>query len=272
WVAKYERDPDAEAPAGSASASINDVARYLRLQLDEGRFDGKAVIDADALAVTHMPHMIPSLPRTQTSRTGFYGLGWNVRYGELGQVAIGHSGAFYLGAATNINLLLGEGLGIAALTNAAPIGVAEAITNDFLDIVRNGAPTVDWLGFYGMVFQSMRDAEAAEFDYGPAPSGARHPGPPADYVGTYENGYYGPVVIAAEGDGLAMTLGPADAPTTRALMPYDGDTFTFETFGENAVGPTGAAFSRDPSGAVSELILEYYDRNGLGTFRHAAKN
>lgn len=270
WVAKYERFPDAEAPAGGASASIADIARYLRLQLNEGRFEGRSLIDADALAATHAPQQITGPPRTPTSRAAFYGFGWNVSYDEHGYLELGHSGAFYLGAATNISLLPSEELGIAVFTNAAPIGVAEAIAKSFLDIARNGAQTVDWLGFYGMVFRAMRNAEMNEFDYAEPPTAAEPPGPLDDYEGVYANDYYGPVTIARLGDRLTMTLGPTDRPIARALAPYDGDTFTFETFGENAVGPTGAAFARDASGAVSKVVLDYYDRSGLGTFRRAA--
>lgn len=272
WVAKYERYPDAEAPAGGASGSIADLAQFLRLQLAEGSFDGKRIVDAAALAATHAPQQIPGPPRTPTSRAGFYGFGWNVSYDERGYLGIGHSGAFYLGAATSVNMVPGEELGIAVLTNAAPIGVAEAIANSFIDIAQNGAQTVDWLGFYGMIFQAMRNADAAGFDYAEPPAAARKPGPLAEYAGVYGNDYYGPITISLAGDALSMTLGPADSSTTRALRPFDGDTFTFETFGENAVGPAGAAFVRDDSGAVTAVVLDYYDTSGLGTFRRVAGN
>ncbi len=126
--------------------------------------------------------------------------------------------------------------------------------------------------FYGMVLKSMRDAEVAEFDYADPPAAAQSPGPLAEYAGVYGNDYYGPIKISLGGDSLSMTLGPLDAPTTRALRSYDGDTFTFETFGENAVGPAGAAFVRDDSGAVTAVVLDYYDTNGLGTFRRIAGN
>ena len=57
------------------------------------------VIDPAALDVTHVPHSVPSPPATPDARTGFYGLGWNVSYGEQGRLQLGHSGAFNLGDA-----------------------------------------------------------------------------------------------------------------------------------------------------------------------------
>ena len=180
WVAKFDRQPDAEAPAGGASASINDIARFMRLQINGGTFEGKAIIDPDALTTTHVPQVIPGPPRTPASRTSFYGLGWNVAYDDLGRAVLSHSGAFDLGASTNVTILLGEGLGIAVLTNGEPVGVPEAIANSFLDIAQHGSQTVDWFGFYGKVFQAMRDAQGAAFDYANPPGDAKRPGPLAD--------------------------------------------------------------------------------------------
>lgn len=267
WVAKYDRNPDPQAPAGGASASIDDVARYLRLQLGGGTFAGEEIINADALAVTHAPQQIPGPPRTPLSRVGFYGLGWNVGYDDLGRVGIGHTGAFFLGASTTVSLLPGEALGIAVLSNGEPIGVPEGIANSFLDIAQNGAQTVDWLGFYGMIFQAMRDGEAAAFDYATRPGDAKPPSALGEYVGAYSNAYYGPLVVKMDGNTLVMTLGPERAPNTLVLTPYDGDIFSFETIGENAVGLAGVAFRRHPDGTVSDAVIDFYDQTGLGTFQ-----
>jgi CubicO group peptidase (beta-lactamase class C family) len=127
WEEKYQREPDAQSPAGGASSSVRDMAQWMRLHLGGGRVDGKQIIAADALAETYRPEMVSNPARDPaTDRAGFYGLGWGVGYDELGRVKLSHSGAFALGAATTVYLLPSEQLGIVILTNAAPIGVAEA--------------------------------------------------------------------------------------------------------------------------------------------------
>jgi len=108
WAALYDRDPDAEAPAGGASASLNDMLRFLRLQLGNGTLDGKTIVDADALAQSHVPQMISVPARSQAARAGFYGFGWNVTYDDEGRARIGHSGAFELGAGTNVTFMPGR--------------------------------------------------------------------------------------------------------------------------------------------------------------------
>ncbi len=266
WVAKYDRDPDAEAPAGGASASLNDMLRFVRLQLGNGTLDGKEIVNADALAAAHEPQMISSPPRSPAARAGFYGFGWNVAYDDEGRARIGHSGAFELGAATNVTFMPGEDLGIVALTNGMPIGVAEAIGAAFLDVAQNGKQTVDWVGFMGGIFAQMRAAEAPEVDYAKAPENPKPARNLAAYIGNYGNSYYGPLVVSAEDDNLSMSMGPQGAPTTFALTHFDGDTFSFETIGENANGLAGAIFTVGEDGEATKVVLDYYDRTGLGTF------
>lgn len=264
WQAVFERDPDAQAPAGSASSTIADIARFMRLQLGGGMLDGKRIVDAQALAATHLPYQVPG------GGAADYGLGWNVGRDARGRTVLSHSGAFYLGAATHLRLLPSEQLGIAVLTNGEPIGVPEAISMSFLDVVDSGRVTADWLDRFGQFFQTMRDEERAPFlHWRTAPANPRPPAPLAEYAGTYGNAYYGPIRIWERGPLLTVSLGPAGNGTSVDLVPYDDDSFVFETFGENAVGLAGFVFRRDGKGAVSSVTIDFYDRSGLGTFERA---
>ena len=266
WAAKFDRNADAEAPAGGASGSLNDMLRFMRLQLGNGTLDGQEIVKADALAPAHVPQMIPGPPRSQATPAGFYGFGWNVSYDDEGRVRIGHSGAFELGTATFVTFMPGEDLGIVVLTNGTPIGVAEAVGAAFLDVAQNGEQTVDWVGFMGHIFDQMRAAEAPEVDYTDVPPDPKPARDLAAYAGRYGNSYYGPLTVAAEDGKLSMTMGPQGAPTTFALTHFNGDTFSFETIGENANGLAGAIFSVGDDGKAGKVVLDYYDRTGLGTF------
>ena len=54
-----------------------------------------------------------------------------------------------------------------------------------------------------------------------------------------------------------MTMGPEDNPTTFALSHFDGNTFTYQTIGENGVGPSNAVFDVS-DGAASSVELPFY--------------
>ena len=51
----------------------------------------------------------------------------NVSYDQQGRARLNHSGGFALGAATHVNMMPSEQLGIVILTNAYPVGVAEGL-------------------------------------------------------------------------------------------------------------------------------------------------
>jgi CubicO group peptidase (beta-lactamase class C family) len=266
WVAKYSRDADAEAPAGGASSSVEDLAQWMRLQLGYGKYEGRPIIDPDALATTHIPHANLGPPPAPAARTTFYGLGWNVTYDDQGRLRLAHSGAFDLGAATSVFMLPGEQLGIVVLTNGRPQGIPEAIGAGFFDVAQNGALTVDWLGFAQGQFQRMEEAMKPKVDYSKLPVHPRPAKQDSAYTGTYDNSYYGPLVVAGDQGKLAMIMGPGSKPTTFPLSHYDADTFSFETIGENANGLAGAIFTVEVDGRASSVRLDFYDQTGLGTF------
>ncbi|MEV7277003.1 serine hydrolase [Streptomyces sp. NPDC093111] len=261
WQARYVRDPDAQSPAGGVSSTARDMATWLKLQLGDGKLDGRQIIAADALQRTHWPEAIANPPHAPAARTGFYGLGWNVSYDDAGRLRLSHTGAFALGAHTNVTMLPGEDLGIVVLTNTAPVGVADAVALDFFDIAEHGQPTRDWMPLVNQLYEQEADAGRSKTDYTHPPTGAAPGQPPATYKGTYRNAYYGPAEIVTAPDGtLTLQLGPK--PQSYRLTHYAGDTYSFETAGENAVGRTGVTFTPDGK----SFTVEYLDGEGLGTF------
>jgi CubicO group peptidase (beta-lactamase class C family) len=266
WAARYTRDADAEAPAGGASSSVRDLTQWMRLQLDNGVHAGDEVVDPAALDVTRVPHSVSSPPAAPDGRAGFYGLGWNVSYDDHGRLQLGHSGAFNLGAATSVLMLPGEQLGIVALTNGHPEGIPEAITAGFLDVANHGQLTVDWLTFTAGIFEQIEQADAPATDWTKPPADPAPARPLDAYIGTYANSYYGPLTVSADGGDLTMSMGPPEQPTTFLLTHYAGDTFTFQSIGENANGLAGAIFTASPGEPAASVRLDFYDREGLGTF------
>jgi len=264
WKRSTTENADGQAPAGGASSSIDDLDKWMRLQLDDGKFDGKQVIDAAALNQTRVPHSVSSPPLASAGEPGFYGLGWNVRYDELGRLRLNHSGGFELGAATSVTLMPSERLGIVVLTNGQPIGVPEAVSAAFFDMAQNGRQTVDWLPFYRKVVQAATLTGISPTNYAKPPKNATPAKADDAYTGTYANDYYGPLTVTSDDRGhLSMTLGPDKM--SFPLAHYTGDTFSYQTQGENAVGLSGVTFHTS-SGKATSVTIEHLDANKLGTF------
>ena len=264
WRARYVRDADAQSPAGGASSTVRDMSQWIRLQLANGRLGGRRVIDENALLQTHLPHIVSSPPRAPAGRTDFYGLGWNVGYDDHGRLTLSHSGAFDLGAATSVTLLPSEQLGLVALTNAAPVGVPEAVSRTFLDIAQDGKPSVDWLGLFGKLFAQLDQQGRSKVDYSKPPAHPVPARPQRAYIGTYASTYYGRLTVRAGAHGLVMRLGPR--PTAFPLHHYTGDVFSYRTQGENAVGLSGVTFARSGKQRAGTVTVENLDHTGLGRF------
>jgi CubicO group peptidase (beta-lactamase class C family) len=272
-VTPQQRDPDSESPAAGVSSNVNDLARWMRLVLSAGTFEGQEVIPAAALAPMHVPHSIINLPTVlsdpATQRASFYGLGTNLSYTDFGTPQWSHSGAFALGAGTAYYLLPASKFGVVALTNGIPIGVAETLCLDALDIAQRGAPSRDWLAVVVPIFTAMLASPygaGIDWEMPPDPVTAAQPGDA--YAGTYHNDFYGDVTVVAAGNDLSFLIGPE--PREFALTHYDRDTFSWQPTGENAVLRSGLTFSIGPDGKATGFNDLYLASGGPGTLWRTA--
>ena len=266
YTPRYVRDPDAQSPAGGVSSTVRDLVQWLRLQLGGGTFEGRQLVAAAALEETHRPQIVSNPPEDPaTDRAGFYGLGWNVGYDGQGRVRWSHSGGFAYGAATAVFLVPSAQLGIAVLTNAAPIGVPEAVGVSFLDLALDGQVQRDWLAAFGQEFERLNvPPYGRTVDY-TRPPATVSPSQPLDaYVGTYANDLYGELEVAAENGGLVLRLGPRRMAFP--LRHWDRDVFAYQPTGENAAGLSGVTFQVEPGPSATLVVVEALDVHGQGTF------
>jgi CubicO group peptidase (beta-lactamase class C family) len=266
WTHKEQRQPDAQSPAGGVSSTVRDLSRWMRLQLGNGTFEGKEIITAAALAATHAPQIVSQPPANPaTDRASFYGLGWNVSYRDDGSVSLGHSGGFNLGAGTAVYLLPGSGLGITVLTNASPIGAAETVALEFLDLAQFGTIRRDYASLLTGAFNVINAPPyGTSIDYATLPTTATEALPAVAYTGSFSNDLYGALTITAEAEGLALRIGPE--MRAYPLTHYDRDVFTMQPAGENAYGPSGVTFQVGPDGKADRVTIEYLDKQHQGTF------
>uniref|UniRef100_B8HV34 Beta-lactamase n=1 Tax=Cyanothece sp. (strain PCC 7425 / ATCC 29141) TaxID=395961 RepID=B8HV34_CYAP4 len=261
WMARSQRQPDAQSPAGGVSSTVRDLAQWMRLQLAEGKFAGQQLIAPIALEETHRPQVISGYS-AMTNRPSFYGLGWGVNYDDQGQLRLSHSGAFNLGAATKVYLLPAADLGIAVLTNSSPIGLPETIAESFADLVIAGRVQRDWAALFKQAFAAMITPQST--DYRKPPTPATPALPPSAYLGSYRNDYAGEIAIISQNGKLLLQFGPRK--TTYPLRHYNRDLFTYLAPGENGGVLSGVTFTIGADGQASSVTLENFLQEGAGTF------
>lgn len=270
WVNKYQRQPDAQSPAGGVSSTVRDLAQWLRLQLGNGTVDGRQIISANALAETHRPQMISESPvNAATDRASLYGLGWNVGYSDEGLVRLNHSGAFNLGAATTVYLLPQEELGIVILTNASPIGLPETIAASFMDLVQHGKVQRNYAQLFQSAFAAISQPNYGTMvDYTQPPTNRLPSLPLSAYAGIYRNHYFGEIVILARAGKLMLLQGPDKQ--AYALQHYNRDVFTYQPKGENAAGLSAVTFTVGATGAGTHVMIENLNTLQQGTFQRVS--
>src|SRR6266545_6044653 len=115
------------APAGGSWSNVQDLARYLMTQLNQGVApDGRRVVSADNLKVTWQPQV-------QIAPNASYALGWAVT-AYKGARLLQHGGGTN-GFTSNLAYLPDAGLGIAVLTNAQSNSVPTAAFVRVLELV-----------------------------------------------------------------------------------------------------------------------------------------
>jgi CubicO group peptidase (beta-lactamase class C family) len=268
YQALYQRQPDAQSPAGGVSSSVNDVAQWLTFLLQNGSYKGRTVVKADALLPAISGQIVNGPPSDDPAvRPNYYGYGFNVGTTTEGRVKLSHSGAFMLGAGTAFTAIPAAGVAIVTLTNAAPVGAAEALNMTFEELVESGASSADWITRFAQRFSAFYAPEGTLAGQQPPSRPVAALGSNA-YVGTYANSYYGNAVVEASGSGLVLKMGPTGARIF-PLRHWSGNTYVFDLSGENA--PPGSMsridFKPDASGVSASLAMDYYAEDTTrGTF------
>ena len=264
FVPLGQRNADQQAPAGGVSSTVVDLAQWLKLLLADGQYQGKPMIASGALLPALSPQSFSARAHDINARSGFYGYGFNVNTELGGRPSMGHSGAFLMGTGTTFKIVPSAGIGIVVLTNGAPVGAAESVAATFIDTALYGKPTRDWYAAYhgAMLgfFEPQADLSGTAKPATPTPAKSLR-----QYVGRYDNAYYGPADIQEADGALTLVLGPKGMrfPMTH----WDGDTFAFAPAGEADLVDSLASvvFKTDQGqGQASGLDIKFYDDSGLG--------
>ena len=111
------REIETCAPAGSICSTPEDMARWVRFQLNEGMVEDRVLITGDSLDETYVPHvqMMPDM---------HYGLGWMLEKWN-GREIIQHGGNID-GYSATVAFMPEENIGFCLLMNSMPTAMQEA--------------------------------------------------------------------------------------------------------------------------------------------------
>jgi len=251
---------DGAYSAAALNSSVNDLAKWVRLQLGKGKFEGKQIFSEAQAWGMHQPYLAQ-----QISEAGWKGnptrhftgvaSGWFV-YDYQGRKIINHSGGLD-GMLSYTHLIPEENLGFVVLTNSE--FPAFAIMPNKIRDVFLGAPKRDWNA--EALEQAKRNNETAAENLRKVDAARVANTKPSlalkDYVGAYSDDLYGAVNIAEENGRLVMRF--SHSPNFVAdLDHWHYDTFQIKWRPSVAYNfPRGfVTFTIDKDGKTDELKID----------------
>jgi CubicO group peptidase (beta-lactamase class C family) len=251
---------DNAGPAGAINSCAADMAKWVQLQLNRGKFadhEGHLFTEQRSKEMwtpqTILPTNDPPAPLAGL-RANFadYALGWGLR-DYHGRKLIGHTGGVG-GFVSRVMLVPEENLGVVVLTNAEQDGAFDSILYHVLDHYFH-LPATDWIANYKKL-SDTEEKEAAETmkkAEGARAADSKPSLPLEKYAGVYHDAWYGPITIRVENGGLAISFD--HTPTMVGdLQHWQHDTFKAH-WRVHTIEDAFVTFALNPDGTIDSAKM-----------------
>jgi CubicO group peptidase (beta-lactamase class C family) len=251
---------DNAGPAGAINSCAADMAKWVQLQLNRGKYvdrDGRLFSEQRSkemwsgqtiLPIGDMPTELAGLKANFAD----YALGWGLR-DYHGRKLIGHTGGVG-GFVSRVMLVPEENLGVVVLTNAEEGGAFDSILYHVLDHYFH-LPTTDWIGaFKAVKDKDEKDAAETMKKAASARDASSKPSlPPEKYAGVYNDAWYGPITIRMENGGLVISFDHSP-DMTGDLQHWQHDTFKAH-WRVRTIEDAFITFSLNPDGSIDSARM-----------------
>jgi CubicO group peptidase (beta-lactamase class C family) len=248
------------APAGGLAISANDMARWLLIQLDDGKLpggDGRLFSEAAHTEMWRPMVLQPITPRPDNLKPtqpmfNTYALGWDVR-DYRGAKIVWHGGAVF-GFLAAVVLIPERHVGFSILINSEDGEIINGLLFELLDHYLGRAAN-DWPAkFRALKQQRLDDALKAYRSVAASPANVGPSLPLPRYTGTYADPWYGKIEVA-QVDGK-LTIDFKSTPHMGGqLEHWQYDSFVTR-FDDKAIEPAYVTFGLDADGKVERITMK----------------
>lgn len=211
------------APAGSIYSSVNDMAKWVNLWMNEGKYKNRQILPAAYITAAISPQQIvgggPVARNTQEAHFMNYGYGWFNR-DYKGYYKVEHSGGTS-GYTSNVAFFPIENIGLVVLTNQTGSSLAYAITDLIIDELLMIEPTNDTLDIRFTNTNVIGPATTKTV----INTKQKPTHDLVDLVGKYTHPGYGEITISLKEETLL-----AEFPFTTFRLEHQRDNVFFEHF------------------------------------------
>jgi len=237
------------APAGSLVSCVNDLSKWLIMQLDSGRYQGKTIIPWPAIRRTRDISTAISSRKNSAFPSHFTGYGLGVFESDYnGKQIYYHTGGAF-GFVTNTCFVPEEKLGITILTNQDNQEFFEMLRYQILDAYLG----VDYVNRSKQFLPGFLKENAQSLQLvNNLTSRVKGNTPPVNidaYTGTYENQLYGVITVTADKNELYIQFNSHN--NLQAKLQYMDDGEWMMTYDNIAFGIFATKFKTEQNKVVS---------------------
>jgi CubicO group peptidase (beta-lactamase class C family) len=251
---------DNAGPAGAINSCAADMAKWVQLQLNGGKFadrEGRLFTEQRSKEMWTPQTILPTgdpPPPLAGLKANFtdYGLGWGLR-DYHGRKLVGHTGGL-AGFVSRVMLVPEENLGVVVLTNAEEDGAFDSILYHVLDQYFR-LPTADWIAAFKTLKDNQeKDARETMKKAESARAADSKPSLPLEkYAGVYRDAWYGPITIRMENGALVISFD--HTPTMIGdLQHWQYDTFKAH-WRVRTIEDAFVTFSLNPDGSIASASM-----------------
>ena len=243
------RDITTVGPAGSINSSVREMAQWVMVHLNNGKYNGRQILKFQTVQDMHLAHMpTGGTPALKEVTPADYGLGWFVD-SYRGHRRFHHGGNID-GFSANVSVLPDDSVGFVVLTNMNGTALPELLVRHASDLIL-GAEERNWIAL--SVAERARGKKVekeSEKNKGTRQvKGTKPAHEIGHYAGLYNHPGYGDLKVFIDGKTLKFTYNSMTTPLGH---------FHYETFiGGEAEDPTfkdfKITFRTDVNGRVSAL-------------------
>lgn len=243
------RNIDTVGPAGSINSSVREMANWLMLNLNKGKFGDKQIVSENNLKEVHSPQMIASNAISNPELFySLYGMGWMIT-AYRGQLLLTHGGGID-GFTASVTFMPNKKIGLCILTNLGGNPTPTIVGYNVYDRLL-GMDEVSWNE--RMKKQREQAEKAAEKRDKEKDTDRKLNTSPShsleDYAGKFEHPGYGIFTVTKEGERLEAKYNSSEWVLTH--YHYD----TFEASSESDDSGTKISYFSDEKGNIVSLSI-----------------
>ncbi len=246
------------APAGSINSSVKDMSNWIKMQLNNGKFNNKQIVSLGSINKMRQSHTSKNVSRAstkiwQSKHFSSYGLGWNL-FDYHARKIINHGGGAD-GMISRVVIVPEEDFGFVILTNSInylPRALMYYILDEFISNNKK-----DWSNFYYGYYKQGIDNDKAN-EKKDEENRIKNTKPSLElskYTGTYGGKLYGNAEVILKKNNLIVKFIPTPLFLSD-LKHWHYDTFSIKIREIPSLKAGKLTFILNNKGQVDEMKID----------------